>query len=36
MVREMLNFFPEEKREVLIQAVVELEKFFTNKSKAGE
>ena len=36
MVREMLNFFPEEKREVLIQGVVELEKFFTNKSKAGE
>ncbi|WP_290771026.1 MarR family transcriptional regulator [Anaerofustis sp.] len=36
MVKEMLNFFPQGKRDILIEAVVELEKFFKSKKKAGK
>jgi len=33
MVKEMLGFFPEEKRKLLIEAVKELEKFFKSRKK---
>ena len=33
MVKEMLDFFTEEKRKILMEAVVELEKFFKSRKK---